>query len=415
MLQQVIEFIEGLGVISAVASPLAHAFGFLCVLLLAWIAFLISKRELLHIVEAIIQKTEARWDDQLIEHRVLFWLAHLAPGIVIYLLAPVALEGADRFISILRGGAQIYMIVVGLFAVDALLNTCLAIYNTFAISQQVPIRSFIQVAKIIIYLIAVIVILASIIGRSPVFLLSGMGVLASVLMLVFKDAILGFVGGIQLTANRMLAKGDWIAMPSHDADGDVIEISLTTVKVQNWDKTVTTIPTYALITNSFKNWRGMSESGGRRIKRALYVDMNTIRLCTPEMLERFSKIQYIAEYIQNKQVELASWNKERNVDDNVQVNGRRLTNVGTFRAYIRSYLINHPKIHNEMTMLVRQLHPTEYGLPIEVYCFSNDQAWANYEDLQGDIFDHILAVAPEFGLRIFQNPSGSDLQSLRSR
>lgn len=415
MLQQVIEFIEGLGVSSAVASPLVHAFGFLCVLLLAWIAFLISKKELLHIVEAIIKKTAARWDDQLIEHRVLFWLAHLAPGIVIYLLAPVVLEGADRFISILRGGAQIYMIVVGLLAVDALLNTCLAIYNTFPISQQVPIRSFIQVAKIIIYLIAVIVILASIIGRSPVFLLSGMGVLASVLMLVFKDAILGFVGGIQLSANRMLARGDWIEMPSHGADGDVIEIALTTVKVQNWDKTVTTIPTYALITNSFKNWRGMSESGGRRIKRALYVDMNTIRLCTPEMLERFSKIQYIAEYIQKKQAELAAWNKERNVDDNVRVNGRRLTNVGTFRAYIRAYLINHPKVHNDMTMLVRHRDPTEYGLPIEVYCFSNDQVWANYEDIQADIFDHILAVAPEFDLRIFQNPSGSDFQSLRSR
>ena len=415
MLQQIIEFIEGLGLSTTLATALAHAIGFLALLLLAWIAYLISKREILRIAEAVIKKTETHWDDQLIKHRVFFWLSHLAPGIVIYMLAPVALEGADRSISILRGGAQIYLIVVGLLAVDSLLNTCLAIYNTFTISQEVPLKSFIQVAKIVLYTVAIIVIFASLLGRSPVYLLSGMGVLASVLMLVFKDPILGFVGGIQLSANRMLAKGDWIAMPTHGADGDVIEIALTTVKVQNWDKTITTIPTYALITNSFKNWSGMSKSGGRRIKRALRVDMNTIKLCTPEMIERFSKIQYIAEYIRKKQAEIASWNKERNVDENVQVNGRRLTNVGTFRAYIRAYLENHPKIHNEMTMLVRQLNPTEHGLPIEIYCFSNDQAWANYEDIQADIFDHILAVAPQFDLRIFQNPTGSDFQALRSR
>lgn len=415
MLQQIIEFMEGLGLTPGLAAALAHAIGFFALLLLAWIAYLFSKRQILRIAEILSKKTETHWDDELIKHRVLFWLAHLAPGAVIYILAPVALEGADRSIAILRGGAQIYMIVVGLLAADAFLNTCLAIYNTFQISQQVPLKSFIQVAKILVYLIAIIVIFASLLGRSPVYLLSGMGVLASVLMLVFKDPILGFVGGIQLSANRMLAKGDWIEMPSHGADGDVIEIALTTVKVQNWDKTITTIPTYALITNSFKNWRGMSESGGRRIKRALHVDMNTIRLCTPEMIERFSKIQYIADYIRKKQEELASWNKDRHVDENVQVNGRRLTNVGTFRAYIKAYLQNHPKVHQEMTMLVRQLDPTENGLPIEIYCFSNDQAWANYEDIQADIFDHILAVAPQFDLRIFQNPSGTDFQAALGR
>ncbi len=412
MLQQVIELIEGLGLSTPIAAALAHAIGLLALLLVAWIVYLISKREILHLAETLIKKTETLWDDQLIKHRVFFWLSHLAPGIVVYMLAPLAFEGADRIISILRGGAQIYIIVVALLAVDAFLNTCLAIYNTFVISRQVPLKSFVQVAKIILYLIAIIIIIASLLGRSPVYLLSGIGVLASVLMLVFKDPILGFVGGIQLSANRMLARGDWIEMPSHGADGDVIEIALTTVKVQNWDNTITTIPTYALITNSFKNWQGMSESGGRRIKRALYVDMNTIQVCTPEMIERFSRIQYISEYIRTKQEELASWNRERNVDDNVPVNGRRLTNVGTFRVYIRAYLRNHPKIHQEMTMLVRQLDPTEHGLPIEIYCFSNDPEWAKYEDIQADIFDHLLAVAQQFDLRIFQNPTGSDFRAL---
>ncbi len=384
---------------------------FLALLLSAWISFLISKKIILQMAEILIKKTDTHWDDELIKHRVFFWLAHLAPGIVIYLLSPFALDGADRLISLVRTGAQIYMIIVGLLAVDSLMNSILAIYDTFAFSHQVPLKSFVQVAKIILYIIATLIIFSFILGRSPIYLLSGMGVLASVLMLVFKDPILGFVGGIQLSANRMLAKGDWIEMPSHGADGDVIEIALTTVKVQNWDKTITTIPTYALITNAFKNWRGMSESGGRRIKRALYVDMNTIRLCTPEMIERFSKIQYIAEYIRKKQAELASWNMEHHVDNNIHVNGRRLTNVGTFRAYIRAYLENHPKIHQEMTLLVRQLDPTEAGLPIEIYCFSSDQVWANYEDIQADIFDHILAVASEFDLSIYQKPSGRDLHS----
>ena len=413
MLQQVIGLIEGLGLSTPVATALAHAIGLLALLLVAWIVYLISKREILHLAETLFQKTETHWDDQLIKHRVLFWLSHLAPGIVIYTLAPLALEGADRIISILQGGARIYMVVVSLFAVDAFFNACLAIYKTFAISRQVPLKSFVQVAKIILYLIAIIIIFASLLGRSPFYLLSGMGVLASVLMLVFKDPILGFVGGIQLSTNRMLARGDWIEMPSHNADGDVIEIALTTVKVQNWDKTITTIPTYDLLTNSFKNWRGMSESGGRRIKRPLYVDMNTIQLCTPEMIERFSRIQYISEYIRNKQAELDSWNRERHVDDSVPVNGRRLTNVGTFRAYIRAYLRNHPKIHQEMTMLVRHLDPTAQGLPIEIYCFSNDQAWSNYEDIQADIFDHLLAVAPQFDLRVFQEQS--DLHVLSPR
>ena len=246
------------------------------------------------------------------------------------------------------------------------------------------------------------------------YFLSGLGALTAVLLLVFKDTILGLVAGVQLSANKMVAVGDWIEMPKYGADGDVIEVALTTVKVQNWDKTVTTIPAYALISDSFKNWRGMQESGGRRIKRSVSIDVQTIVFCDEEMLGRFAKIKYIAEYIQKKKDELARFNQELKVDDSSLVNGRRMTNVGTFRAYVVAYLKHHPKIHQEMTFLVRQLAPSENGLPIEVYVFSNDKVWANYEAIQADIFDHILAVVPEFDLRVFQVPTGNDFRRLQS-
>ncbi len=228
---------------------------------------------------------------------------------------------------------------------------------------------------------------------------------------MFKDPILGFVGGIQLSANKMVAIGDWIEMPSHNADGDVTEVALTTVKVRNWDKTITTIPTYDLITSSFKNWRGMQETGGRRMKRSVNIDINTIQLCDEEMLARFSKIQFIREYIDRMKAKVAEYNKEHKVDDSSLVNGQRMTNVGTFRAYVVAYLHNHPSINQELTFLVRQLAPGEGGLPIEIYVFINDTEWVGYEAVQADIFDHILAVVPQFDLRVFQNPTGVDFRA----
>ena len=412
MLEKVTRLIQEVGLSEKAAVAVGLAVVSLLLVLLAAAAFFAVKRLLLKIATAAIGRTKTEWDDSLLRHRVFFWLAHLAPGIVLYLLAPVALQDATQLITGVRGAAQIYLIVIGLLTLDSLLNAALDIYNTFAVSKQVPLKSFAQVAKIVLYLAAIIVILATLLGKSPVFLLSGMGVAASVLMLVFKDPILGFVAGIQLSTNKMLSNGDWIEMPSYGADGDVIDIALTTVKVQNWDKTITTIPTYALISESFKNWRGMSESGGRRIKRSIYIDMNTVKLCTPEMIERYSRIGDIADYIETKQQELTAWNEERRVDDTNIVNGRRLTNVGTFRAYLLAYLKNHPKINQEMTLLVRHLAPGPDGLPIEIYCFSAVQEWAAYESIQADIFDHILAVLPGFDLRTFQNPSGSDFQRL---
>ena len=294
------------------------------------------------------------------------------------------------------------------------INTVEEIYQSFRASKQIPIKGFIQITKIALYFFTTVFVVSILLNKTPLFLLSGIGALTAVLMLVFKDAILGFVAGIQLSANSMVAHGDWIEMPKYGADGDVLEVTLTTVKVQNWDKTITTIPTYALISESFKNWRGMQQSGGRRIKRAVNIDMNSIRFCDEEMLGRFGKIQYISEYIDTKKAELEAFNSAENVDNASLANGRRMTNVGTFRAYVQAYLLNHPMINKDMTFLVRQLKPTEFGLPIEIYVFSKDQVWANYEAIQADIFDHILAVLPEFDLRVYQNPTGSDFSALAS-
>ncbi|NMA65612.1 MAG: mechanosensitive ion channel, partial [Clostridiaceae bacterium] len=265
-----------------------------------------------------------------------------------------------------------------------------------------------QVVKIFISIMAAVIIISILTERSPWLLLSGIGAATAVLMLIFQNSILGLVASIQLTTNNMVQIGDWIEMPTHGADGDVIDISLHTVKVQNWDKTIITIPTHKLISESFKNWRGMREAGGRRIKRSIYIDMTSVKFCDEEMLERFKKIQYIKEYIQKKESEIENYNKSQNVDLSSIVNGRRLTNLGTFRAYIANYLKNHPGLNKNMTQMVRQLQPTEYGLPLEIYAFTDETAWVKYEAIQSDIFDHILAIVPEFDLKIYQRPAGHD-------
>ena len=304
------------------------------------------------------------------------------------------------------------MIIVLMLALDSLLNAVVDIYRTFEASKEIPIKGFVQVVKIALYFLTVVFVISILLNKTPVYLLSGIGAMTAVLMLIFRDAILGFVAGIQLAANKMVSNGDWIEMPKYGADGDVLEVTLTTVKVQNWDKTITTIPTYALISESFKNWRGMQASGGRRIKRAINIDMGSIKFCDEEMLDRFGKIQYISEYIETMRNELAEFNHAKNVDNASLVNGRRMTNIGTFRAYVQAYLQNHPDINRDMTFLIRQLQPTQYGLPIEIYVFSKDKVWANYEGIQADIFDHILAVVQEFDLRVYQNPTGSDFRVL---
>jgi miniconductance mechanosensitive channel len=295
---------------------------------------------------------------------------------------------------------------------SAFFNSVLLIYQQYPVSKTRPIKGYIQVAKIILYLLVSITVISFLLGQNPLLMIGGLGAFSAVLLLVFKDSILGLVAGVQLTVNDMLRPGDWISLPKYDADGTVIDITLTTVKVQNWDRTFTTVPAYALFAESFKNFRGMEESGGRRIKRSINIDMNSVKFCTPDMLQKFERIHYVAQYIKDKEVEIKKFNEAQNIDPHVLVNGRRQTNLGVFRNYLKNYLLNHPKIHNDMTFLIRHLQPTETGIPIEVYVFSREQAWAVYEAIQADIFDHILAVIPEFELRVFQNPSGADFKSL---
>ncbi len=394
------------------ADILARSLIFVLIILVSLIAFWLTKHFILKGLTAIISRTETQWDDMLLKEKVFNRIAWLAPAVVLYMSISIPFEGYDWFINLINGVVLIYMIAIAVLALDAFLNASLAIYTTYEVSDRIPIKGFIQVFKILIYFTSGIFIFSILLNKTPVYLFSGLGALTAVLMFIFKDAILGFVAGIQLSANRMVANGDWIEMPKYGANGNIVEIALTTVKIQNWDKTITTIPTYALITESFKNWRGMSNSGGRRIKRSISIDVNTIQFCTEDMLNRFSKIQYISNYIEKTKAELQENNKLEQVDNSSLVNGKRMTNIGTFRAYVKAYLMNNPMINQEMTFLVRQLEPTEHGLPIEIYVFSKDQEWANYEDIQANIFDHILAVVPEFDLRIFQDPSGMDFKKL---
>lgn len=392
-------------------NPLVVLILLLGILGISAIIYLVFRPLILRWVKHFVGKSGITWDNELMGHGVFRWLTHLLPGVFIFLVAPGLFESAPYFGKILRTASALYILVACYLVFDSMVNALQTIYSRTPAGRKINLTTFAQVAKLLAALIAIILSLAVIFDKSPLVLLGGLGVFASVLMLVFKDVILGFIAGIQLATNRMLARGDWLEMPSHQADGNVELIGLTTVKVRNWDRTVTTIPTYALISDSFKNWQGMSESNGRRIKRSFLIDSNSIRLCDEEMLERFGEIEHISEYLDAKEKEIKQSNsKIREARLNNRVNGRRLTNVGTFRAYIEGYLKTHPDINQEMTLLVRQLDTKGRGIPIEIYCFSSNKEWNAYESIQADIFDHLYAVTPEFDLRIFQEPTGYDFQ-----
>ncbi|MCD4790398.1 MAG: mechanosensitive ion channel family protein [Bacteroidales bacterium] len=406
------DWIVNLGFDESVANIVTDYSFFLLLIIISIIIYFITKKTLLSIIHKAAKKSKNKWDDALSEGKFFSRLSYLVPSYIIYVFTPLVLESYPKTVSTVLTVMTIYMLIVVILAINALLNALTNIYQDFTISKRKPIKGYVQVAMIIIYVIGGIIIISTLFGKNPLGLLGGLGAFSAVLLLVFKDPILGFVGGIQLSANKMVQPGDWISMPEYNADGSVIDIALTTVKVQNWDKTISTIPTYSLITGSFKNWRGMEESGGRRIKRSINIDMKSIKFCTPDMLNKFEKILDVKEYVQNKEIELETYNTEMNIDNSVLVNGRRQTNIGIFRAYLRGYLHNHPLINNNMTFLIRQLQQTEKGLPIEIYVFSKLQEWAKYEDLQSDIFDHVLAVIPEFDLKVFQNPTGDDFGKL---
>ncbi|KOP81526.1 mechanosensitive ion channel family protein [Cytobacillus solani] len=368
----------------------------------------ITKKIVIRIITHIVNNNKYQWDNMLLERKVFHKLSHFVPAIIIYNFSSTF----HYFKGFIEKGAITYLIIAGLMVLNSLLNAINDIYQTYEISKTRPMKGYIQVIKIIVITLGIIVVIANMIGESPIILLSGIGALSAVFMLVFKDSLLGLVAGIQLSSNDMVRVGDWIQMPKYGADGDVIDISLNTVQVQNWDKTITMIPSYALISDSFINWRGMQTSGGRRIKRSLYIDKNSIAFCTDEMIEKFKSIHYLSDYMINREHEIVEHNTKNGINRSNPVNGRALTNIGVFRVYINHYLQKHSGINQDMTLMVRQLAPTEHGLPLEIYAFSNDVRWAIYESVQADIFDHLFAVAPEFGLRLFQNPSGNDLRTM---
>jgi len=379
------------------------------ILLSAVAVYAVLRFAVLRILTGVAERWKAQWYSAFLARGVFKRLIAVAPGVVVYWLAALWLTPVSPAAFALRILAQFWMMLFGLLSFYSVLDAVVDIYNTLPFARQLPIRSFVQVVKIVVFVVFGIVSISLLLGKSPTLLISGMGAMTAVLMLVFKDPILGFVAGIHLSANRMLAVGDWLEMPKYNADGDVIDITLTTVKVQNWDKTITTIPTYALISDSFKNWRGMTETGGRRIKRSMFIDMTSIRFLNQDDIERLSKAQLLTDYIRNKIEEIERHNREHCIDPSSPANGRRLTNIGTFRAYLLAYLKQHPGIHQNLLMIVRQLQPTPEGLPMEIYAFTSDTAWVAYEGVQSDIFDHILAVI------VYQMPSGNDLCTLKLR
>jgi len=415
MYDQIHNWLVGHGVNATLALVFEGLAAFVFAAVFSVVAHVIAKRIIARLIIHYLEKRKEKWCDAFLKTKFFNQLAYFAPALVIYYAVPFVLEGYDKAAVFFGNLIFIYMIVLGILVINSFLSIVLNIYQTFEVAKEIPAKGFIQIIQIFVIFIGGIYSLSILLDKNPVYLFSGLGAITAVLILVFKDSILGFVAGIQIAMNKMVAQGDWIEMPQYGADGDVIDISLTTVKVSNWDKTITTIPTYALISESFRNWRGMTESGGRRIKRSILIDMNSIKFCTDQMLARFSKIQYLSKYIAQKQEEISEYNKAHGIDDSSLVNGRHLTNVGTFRAYVDAYLRNHPMINQEMTFLVRQLELTAQGLPIEIYVFSRDKVWANYEAIQSDIFDHLLAIVPEFELKIFQNPSGSDFKDLIRR
>ena len=404
----------GRGLPIETAEILAAVIAFAATLVVSGLGYFIAKRVLLRLVKIGASRTKTTWDDTFVETGLFSRLSHLIPALVIRTAAPWALEGFPAVASAIGTATSVYIALVGLTVFDALLTGVERIYRTFPMARRFSIRTIVQILRVGVYFVVGVAVLAILLGKSPLVFFSGLGAFTAVLLLVFKDTILGFVAGLQLTANNMVRTGDWIEMPSHNADGTVLDVSLTTVKVQNWDKTITTIPTYALVAEPFKNWRGMEEADGRRIKRAVHLDVSSIRFCDAELLARFRSIDLIADYIRDKLDEIGPLEDGETDDETRLINRRHLTNVGTFRAYLERYLRNHPKIHKDMTFLVRQLAPSEHGLPIEIYIFSADKVWANYESIQADIFDHVLAVLPLFDLRPFQSPTGFDLRAFAS-
>jgi len=397
---------------STIHPLLPPAAGLAALLAAAVVVNLIVKHIVVRAVRAIAGRSSASWDDALVTHNVFGRLVQVVPALIVFVGAPLVPDLPDGGVQLIRNVAMGYMVLMLTLTLTAALSAANAIYETMPVAKERPLKGFVQLVQIVVWVLGGVMIISSLLDRSPLLLLSGLGAMTAIVLLVFKDTILSLVASVQLTAQDMVRVGDWIEMPQFGADGDVVDVQLHTVKVQNWDKTITTIPTHRLITDSFKNWRGMSQAGARRIKRSIYIDVSTIRMQTENEVEHFTRFALLKDYIKNKEQELTDYNAGLTTEVDAEVNRRRLTNIGTFRAYAYNYLKNHPKIHEGMTLIVRQLGPGPEGLPLEIYCFTNTTEWAVYEDIQSDIFDHLLAIVPEFGLRLYQKPAGSDFANI---
>ena len=393
-------FNQRIGLSEAFSKGLAETTATLSVLLISFGLFFLIKFILKKSIYKIIQLSTNKYDDLLIKNKVIGRVCLLIPALLMGSLLPQILPDFPETAASLMKLVRIFEILIFTMILSSIVTTLEDIYNTHEMSKLKPITGLVQVIKIVLYVVACLVIIAYLLDTQLTTILISLGTMSAVLMLVFQDTIKGFVGSIQLSANDMLRIGDWIVVGP--ADGNVLEINLTTVKVQNWDNTITTIPTYSLVSNPFTNWRGMSESGGRRIARTINIDVNTVRYCTPEMIEKYKHYGLIKNYITQREEDIAEYNKANNIDTSEVMNGRQQTNLGIFRAYIKAYLNNNPKLNHNLTMMVRQMQPNEFGIPLQIYAFSNDKKWINYEEIQSDIFDHVISAAAMFDLRIYQ-------------
>ena len=383
----------------------------LVVLAAAWLSNFISKRILVRGLMKLLDAPAAR-PGEFSRFGFIRRLANVIPALVITFGIRFIPDLPEAVVTVVLNVANAFIVLTLALAFSGMLDMVNDVYSQRPDAQNRPIKGYLQVVKIVIYAIAVLLMIATLLDRSPLILLSGLGALAAVLMLVFQDTILSLVASVQITSNDIVRVGDWIEMPQLNADGDVIDIALHTVKVQNWDKTITTIPTKRFISDSFKNWRGMKDVGGRRIKRPLFLDQTTVHFLSDAEKQHLGKFSLLHEYLGTKQKEIDDWNTRLAENGKVPANTRRITNLGTFRAYVVNYLRAHPSLRQDLTQIVRQLNPGPEGLPLEVYCFTNTTVWVEYESIQSDIFDHLLSILPEFGLRVFQVPSGVDMRTL---
>lgn len=411
VLRDIDDLLISWGMAPSMANGLDQYIAFIIVLMVAFAADAVCRHILLKAIARLVSQTKATWDDIIFDHRVMVHLSRMVIPVIIYIFIPVAFADATSgTLNFLLRICQIIILISFLSFINSLLKAVYTVYSEKEQLRDRPLKGMLQTLQVMVWFIGVIIIVSILINKSPVSLLAGLGASAAILLLVFKDSIMGFVSGVQLSANDMLKVGDWIAMPKYGADGTVIEVTLATVKIRNWDNTITTIPPYLLVSDSFQNWRGMRESGGRRVKRSINIDMTSIRFCTSEMLEKYRRIQLLADYVEKTEGVIKEYNEERGIDNSILVNGRRQTNLGVFRAYLMAYLKSLPDVNQELICMVRQLQPTDHGIPMELYFFCSIKDWVPYEAVQADVFDHVLAIIPEFDLQVFQSPSGRDFQ-----